>query len=145
MPSGIEVQESDCGGDLRQAGGGAACSEGAERREYLQSAGVERTKLETLITAAYQQARFVVPDGQARSAKAWTIPRGRWRRKRLGRIHTDFVKHFISAKGACSYADFVAYGGWKGAAEKGCADRRTRIRDAGRGCSRVHDREVVIW
>jgi ribosome-binding ATPase len=33
-------------------------------------------------------------------------------------IHTDFVKHFISAK-VCHYQDFIELNGWKAAAEKG--------------------------
>jgi ribosome-binding ATPase YchF (GTP1/OBG family) len=50
--------------------------------------------------------------------RAWTIPVGTVAPQAAGVIHTDFIKHFISAK-VCSYADFVEYNGWKGAAEKG--------------------------
>ena len=51
-------------------------------------------------------------------ARAWTIPAGTKAPEAAGVIHTDFVKHFISAK-VCSYNDFVELDGWKGAAEKG--------------------------
>ena len=50
--------------------------------------------------------------------RAWTIPVGTLAPEAAGVIHTDFVKHFISAK-VCHYADFIELNGWKGAAEKG--------------------------
>ena len=116
---GIEVQEADCVAICAKLEEELAGFEGAERREYLQSAGVERTGLETLITAAYHKLGLMsyLTAGEI-EARAWTIPQGTLAPEAAGVIHTDFVKHFISAK-VCSYADFVAYLGWKGAAEKG--------------------------
>jgi GTP-binding protein YchF len=116
---GIEVQESDCVAICAKLEEELAGFEGVERLEYLQSAGIERTGLETLITAAYHKLGLMsyLTAGEI-EARAWTIPQGTLAPEAAGVIHTDFVKHFISAK-VCSYTDFVAYSGWKGAAEKG--------------------------
>lgn len=90
-----------------------------ERGEYLKSAGIERTGLEMLIAAAYQRLglQSFLTAGEL-EVRAWTVPVGATAPHAAGVIHTDFTKHFISAK-VCSYADFVEYKGWKGAAEKG--------------------------
>lgn len=91
----------------------------AERREYLASAGIERTGLENLIAAAYKRLGLMsyLTAGE-KEVRAWTVPVGTVAPEAAGVIHTDFVKHFISAK-VCSYTDFVEYGGWKGAKELG--------------------------
>jgi ribosome-binding ATPase YchF (GTP1/OBG family) len=52
-----------------------------------------------------------------------------------GVIHTDFTKKFIKAK-VCTYNDFVASKGWKGAAEAG------KVRVEGREYG-VQDGDVV--
>ena len=93
--------------------------EGSERLEYLKSAGIERTGLETLIAAAYKRLGLMsfLTAGEL-EVRAWTIPVGCIAPDAAGVIHTDFVKHFISAR-VCSYTDFVELKGWKGAAEKG--------------------------
>lgn len=93
--------------------------EGAERLEYLKSAGIERTGLESLIAAAYKRLglQSFLTAGEL-EVRAWTIPVGCLAPDAAGVIHTDFVKHFISAK-VCHYSDFIELNGWKGAAEKG--------------------------
>ncbi len=93
--------------------------EGEERLEYLKSAGIERTGLETLIAAAYKRLglQSFLTAGEL-EVRAWTVPVGALAPEAAGVIHTDFVKHFISAK-VCHYGDFVELNGWKGAAEKG--------------------------
>lgn len=93
--------------------------EGEERLEYLKSAGIERTGLETLIAAAYKRLglQSFLTAGEL-EVRAWTIPVGCTAPNAAGVIHTDFVKHFISAR-VCSYTDFVELAGWKMAAEKG--------------------------
>ena len=52
--------------------------------------------------------------------RAWTIHRGDTAPAAAGVIHTDFEQGFIRAE-TVGYDDFVAYGGWKGAREKGLA------------------------
>ena len=98
----------------------------AERKEYLASAGISRTGLENLIAAAYAKLGLMsfLTAGEI-EAKAWTIPSGTTAPDAAGTIHTDFTKHFISAK-VCTFDDFVRHGGWKGAGEAG------RVRTEGR-------------
>ncbi len=116
---GIEIQDSDCVVICAKLEEELAGFEGAERLEYLQSAGIERTGLETLIAAAYKRLGLMsfLTAGEL-EARAWTIPVGTTAPEAAGVIHTDFVKHFIAAK-VCHYADFIELNGWKGAAEKG--------------------------
>jgi GTP-binding protein YchF len=115
----IEIQESDCVSICAKLEEELAGFEGAERLEYLKSAGIERTGLESLIAAAYKRLglQSFLTAGEL-EVRAWTIPVGCLGPDAAGVIHTDFVKHFISAK-VCHYHDFVEFNGWKGAAEKG--------------------------
>jgi ribosome-binding ATPase YchF (GTP1/OBG family) len=116
---GIEVQENDCVVICAKLEEELALLEGAERLEYLQAAGLSRTGLETLIAAAYKKLGLLsfLTAGEL-VARDWTIPQGATAPEAAGVIHTDFIKHFISAK-VCHYNDFVELGGWKVAAEKG--------------------------
>lgn len=115
----IEIQESDCVSICAKLEEELAAFEGEERIEYLKSAGIERTGLESLIAAAYKRLglQSFLTAGEL-EVRAWTIPVGCLAPDAAGVIHTDFVKHFISAK-VCHYHDFVELAGWKGAAEKG--------------------------
>lgn len=115
----IEIQESDCVSICAKLEEELAGFDEAEKKEYLQSAGIERTGLETLIAAAYKRLglQSFLTAGEL-EVRAWTIPMGCLAPDAAGVIHTDFVKHFISAK-VCHYSDFVELSGWKGAAEKG--------------------------
>lgn len=124
---GVEIQESNCVVICAKLEEELAGFEGVERLEYLRSAGIERTGLETLISAAYKRLglQSFLTAGEL-EARAWTIPVGCLAPDAAGVIHTDFIKHFISAK-VCHYQDFLDYGGWKGAAEKGKV--RTEGRD----------------
>jgi len=116
---GIEIQEGDCVTICAKIEEELAGFDQTERLEYLQSAGIKQTGLETMIGAAYKQLGLMsfLTAGEL-EVRAWTIPVGTLAPEAAGVIHTDFVKHFISAK-VCSYVDFVELGGWKGAAEKG--------------------------
>lgn len=116
---GIEIRESDCIAICAKLEEELAGFEGEERIEYLESAGVERTGLESLIAAAYKRLglQSFLTAGEL-EVRAWTIPQGCLAPEAAGVIHTDFVKHFISAK-VCHYSDFIELNGWKGAAEKG--------------------------
>lgn len=90
-----------------------------EQREYLRELGVEEAGLTRLIKKAYMSLRLqsFITAGQL-EVRAWTIPVGTLAPEAAGVIHSDFVKHFISAK-VCLYPDFVELGGWRGAAEQG--------------------------
>lgn len=116
---GVELQESDCIAICAKLEEELAGFEGAEGIEYLKSAGIERTGLESLIASAYKRLglmSFLTVGEQ--EVRAWTIPVGCPAPEAAGVIHSDFVKHFIAAK-VCHYQDFVEFQGWKGAAEKG--------------------------
>jgi len=116
---GIEVSKSDCVVICAKIEEELAGFNETERREYLKSAGIERTGLESLIGAAYQRLglQSFLTAGEL-EVRAWTVPVGSTAPQAAGVIHTDFTKHFISAK-VCKYTDFVELNGWKGAAEKG--------------------------
>jgi GTP-binding protein YchF len=123
----VEILESDCIAICAKLEEELAGFDEAEKKEYLQSAGIERTGLETLIAAAYKRLglQSYLTAGEL-EVRAWTITQGASAPEAAGVIHTDFMKHFISAK-VCNYSDFVEYNGWKGAAEKG------KVRTEGKG------------
>ena len=101
-----------------------------EAREYLAelsaqdgSASGDRevvnSGLVRLISKAYKTLGLMsyLTAGE-KEVRAWTIPVGMKAPAAAGVIHTDFEKKFIKAK-VCSYEDFLAYDGWKGAASLG--------------------------
>lgn len=90
-----------------------------EQQEYLSELGVTESGLARLVKKAFATLSLMtfLTAGE-KEVRAWTVVVGTKAPEAAGVIHTDFVKHFISAK-VCTYADFVACGGWKGAAEKG--------------------------
>jgi ribosome-binding ATPase len=90
-----------------------------ERKDFLESLGIESAGLDRLIRAGYHllglQTYFTAGEQEVR---AWTIHRGDTAPQAAGVIHTDFERGFIRAETA-SYQDFVENDGWKGAKEKG--------------------------
>lgn len=123
---GTEILEKDCVVISAKLEDELSGFDEVERREYLEAAGHARTGLESLIAAAYMKLGLMsyLTAGE-KEVRAWTIPAGTSAPDAAGVIHSDFAKHFISAK-VCAYADFIELGGWKGAAEKG------RVRQEGR-------------
>jgi ribosome-binding ATPase len=92
-----------------------------DRREFLQSLGLEESGLDRLAHAAYHllglQSYFTAGEKEVR---AWTIHRGDRAPAAAGVIHSDFEKGFIRAE-TVAYDEFVRVGGWKGAREQGLA------------------------
>ena len=90
-----------------------------EAREYLDDLGVGESGLVRLISKAYKTLGLMsyLTAGE-KEVRAWTIPVGMKAPSAARVIHTDFEKKFIKAK-VCSYEDFLAYDGWKGAASVG--------------------------
>lgn len=90
-----------------------------EKKEYLQSLGLEKSGLERLIKRAYEKLNLIsfLTAGE-KEARAWTIVRGAKAPQAAGVIHSDFEKSFIKAQ-VTSYDDFVRENGWKGVKEKG--------------------------
>jgi len=72
---------------------------GAERKEYLESAGVAEPGLDRLIHAGYRllglQTFFTVGENEVR---AWTMHRADTAYDAAGEIHSDFQRGFIRAE-----------------------------------------------
>lgn len=93
--------------------------EASEQKEYLAELGIKEPGLETLIKKAYEilgLATYLTAG--PKEVRAWTIKKGSLAPVAAGVIHTDFEKGFIAAE-VVNFTDFVEYGGWKGAREKG--------------------------
>jgi GTP-binding protein YchF len=91
----------------------------AEKREFLETLGLEEAGLTRVIRAGYHLLDLVtfLTIGP-KEARAWTVRRGAKAPEAAGVIHTDFEKGFIRAE-TISYADFVACGGEQGAKDAG--------------------------
>ena len=91
----------------------------AEKKEFMESAGIAEPGLNKLIRAGYEllglQTYFTVGPKEAR---AWTIEKGFTGPQAAGVIHTDFEKGFIKAE-VMAYEDYVKYNGEAGAKEAG--------------------------
>ena len=81
-----------------------------EKKELLESFGIENSGLEQLIKATYDllglETFFTVGKDEVR---AWTFRKGTNAKKCAGIIHTDFEKGFIKAE-VMSYEDLVSCG-----------------------------------
>ncbi|MBP6774435.1 MAG: redox-regulated ATPase YchF [Gemmatimonadaceae bacterium] len=90
-----------------------------ERKEFLESLGIESAGLDRLIRAGYHllglQTYFTAG---VQEVRAWTIHQGDTAPVAAGVIHTDFEKGFIRAE-TVSYDDFVLHQGSKNARTKG--------------------------
>ena len=90
-----------------------------ERKDFLESLGIESAGLDRLIRAGYHllglQTYFTAGEQEVR---AWTIHKGDTAPVAAGVIHTDFERGFIRAE-TVAYGDFVTNQGWKLAREKG--------------------------
>lgn len=90
-----------------------------EQKEYLESAGVERSGLERLAEEAYKLLELeTFLTAGAKEVRAWTIKKGSFAPQAAGVIHTDFERGFIAAD-VINFDKFVEAGGWKGARGKG--------------------------
>ena len=97
----------------------AQLADEAEKREFLQSLGLEETGLARIIRAGYALLGLVTFFTVGpKEARAWTVPRGAKAPQAAGAIHSDFEHGFIRAE-TIGYADFVASGGEAGAKEAG--------------------------
>lgn len=92
-----------------------------EKKEFLESLGLEEPGLNKIIRAGYKilglQTYFTVGPKEAR---AWTIPTGAKAPQAAGVIHTDFERGFIKAE-VIAFDDYVACKGEQGAKEHGKA------------------------
>jgi GTP-binding protein YchF len=97
----------------------AQLADEAEKREFLQSLGLDETGLARVIRAGYSLLDLVTFFTVGpKEAKAWTVSKGSKAPQAAGAIHTDFEKGFIRAE-TIGYADFVACAGEQGAKDAG--------------------------
>jgi ribosome-binding ATPase YchF (GTP1/OBG family) len=91
----------------------------AEGNEYVVADLATAENIPEIITKAYQIlgliSFFTTGEDETR---AWTIQKGWLAPQAAGTIHTDFEKKFIRAE-VVSYDDFVKYGSWSAARQKG--------------------------
>jgi hypothetical protein len=90
-----------------------------ERRDFLESLGVEEGGLKSLISATYELLglRTYFTTGP-KETRAWTIHAGMKAPQAAGTIHTDFERGFIRAE-TVAYKDLVSTGSMTAAKEKG--------------------------
>lgn len=90
-----------------------------ERKEFLESVGIERSGTETLISSCYRLLdliTFYTPVGK--ELRAWTLKKGGTIFEAAGLIHTDIQKGFIKAD-VIPLDDFLKHGGLHGARDAG--------------------------
>jgi ribosome-binding ATPase len=90
-----------------------------ERKDFLESLGVQEGGLMTLIRATYELLglRTYFTTGP-KETRAWTIKAGMLAPQAAGVIHTDFERGFIRAE-TVSYSDLVETGSMNAAKDKG--------------------------
>ena len=91
----------------------------SERKEFLESYGVENDALGELIKAAYKTLglQSFLTAGK-KECRAWTIRSGATAPEAAGTIHTDFERGFIAAS-VCSFDDLKRLGSEKAVKEAG--------------------------
>lgn len=96
-----------------------ASMEDADRKEFMESMGLEEPGLNRVIRAGYKllglQTFFTAGPKEVR---AWTVKVGATAPQAAGKIHTDFERGFIRAQ-TIAYEDFIACNGEAGAKEAG--------------------------
>ncbi len=90
-----------------------------ERKEFLESYGVQEDALGELIRAAYDTLglQSFLTAGK-KECRAWTIKKGSLAPQAAGTIHSDFERGFISAQ-ICNFADLERLGSEKAVKEAG--------------------------
>ena len=109
-----------------------------EKREFLESLGLERTGLERVIRAGYGLLGLITYfTAGPKESRAWTIPDRTKAVDAAGIIHSDFARGFICAE-TIGYDDYIACKGEHGAKDAG------RMRQEGRDYI-VRDGDVVLF
>jgi len=90
-----------------------------ERREYLETLGVESSGVDRLIQSAYRLLGLMsfLTAGE-KEVRAWTVPRGTRAPQAAGTIHSDIERGFIRAE-IVSYDDLTRAGSYAAAREQG--------------------------
>lgn len=109
-----------------------------EKREFLESLGLERTGLERVIRAGYELLGLITYfTAGPKESRAWTLPAASRAVDAAGIIHSDFARGFICAE-TIGYNDYVSLKGEQGAKEAG------RMRQEGRDYI-VNDGDVILF
>jgi len=83
----------------------------ADKREFLDSLGLEEAGLAKVVRAGYALLDLITFfTAGPKEARAWTVKRGAKAPEAAGVIHTDFQRGFIRAE-TISYEDYIACGG----------------------------------
>ncbi len=91
----------------------------ADRKDFLESLGVEEGGLVSLIRETYALLHLATYfTAGEKEVRAWTIGVGTKAPQAAGVIHSDFEKGFIRAE-TVAYQDFVTVGSYAAAREKG--------------------------
>lgn len=91
----------------------------AERKDFLDAAGLTEPGLDRLIRKGYELLGLITYfTAGPKEARAWTIVKGMKAPQAAGVIHTDFEKGFIRAE-TIAFADYVACKGEAGARDAG--------------------------
>lgn len=110
----------------------------ADKKEFLESLGLEETGLARVIRAGYELlgllTYFTVGPKEAR---AWTIHKGTKAPQAAAVIHKDFERGFIAAE-TIAYEDFVTLGGEQAAKDAG------KMRQEGREYV-VKDGDIMLF
>lgn len=96
-----------------------AVMEDEDRKEFMESMGLEEPGLNRVIRAGYQllglQTFFTAG---VKEVRAWTVKVGATAPQAAGKIHSDFERGFIRAQ-TIAYEDFIKYNAEAGAKEAG--------------------------
>ncbi len=109
-----------------------------ERKEFLESLGLEESGLQRLIKASFSMLDLItyITTGEIET-RAWTINKGTTAVEAAGKIHSDISRGFIRAE-VIDYDDVVKYKGRAGAREAG------KVRVEGRDYT-VRDGDVILF
>ncbi len=95
-----------------------------EMNNYLSSFKMSESGLNKLIKESYRLLNLIsFFTSEEKETRAWTVREGSKAPHAAGKIHSDFEKYFIRAE-IIEYDDFINYGGWVNAKEKGKAKER---------------------
>jgi len=94
-------------------------TEESEKKEFLESLGLEETGLKRVIRKGYEILNYInyFTAGE-KELRAWTITKGDLAPRAAGIIHSDMEKGFIRAE-TISFNDYINFKGEVGAKEKG--------------------------
>jgi GTP-binding protein YchF len=109
-----------------------------EREQMLKEYGLDEPGLNKIIREGYKLLNLITFfTAGKKEARAWTIKKGTKAPEAGGKIHSDFQRGFIAVE-VLPFEDFVKYGGWAKAREKGV------VRLEGRDYE-VQDGDVLLF